>query len=352
VIEQETFGAFAPPKSDWKITASKLHARSSFNNEGKSGEIMSLPDCAVFAERDWPKDAVTVELELDAGDDALSNAWGPGLALVAADGQTAHCIIRPHQQVYETPAGLTSKLDRAMPVRLRARLSAGEVHFEASQQGEDFTALATIAFPHMPTKIRIGKVGRDGKGGDYKGADQQTTLIRCHMREITFRAKETSTAHQARVDLPKMQVHYELYDGIPLFSKWLTMTHSHEKPVRLTSFTAHELKLAEVESSVNTAPTSEKFPLWVETDMAFGDMTPEYASPCVKYSADPEYATQVHYDRQTPCLLECKPPLGPDQEISAKSPFASFRVFELLQDSSERERRTLARRKMYRTIAP
>jgi hypothetical protein len=352
VIEQETFGAFAPPKSDWKISASKLHARSSFNNEGKSGEIMSLPDCSVFAERDWPKEAVTVELELDAGDDALSNAWGPGFALVAADGQTAHCIIRPHQQVYETPAGLIGKLDRAKPVRLRARLDAGKVHFESSQQGENFTALATIAFPQMPTKIRIGKVGRDGKGGDYNGADQQTTLIRCHMREITFRAKETSTAHQARVDLPKIQIHYEIYDGIPLFSKWLTMTHSQEKPVRLTSFTAHELKLAEVESSVNTAPTSEKFPLWIETDMAFGDMTPEYASPCVKYSADPEYATQVHYDRQTPCLLECKPPLGPDQEISTKTPFASFRVFELLQDSSERERRTLARRKMYRTIAP
>lgn len=352
LIEKETFGAFAPPAAHWTITASKLHPRSSFNNEGKSGEIMALPDSSVFAERPWPKDARSVELELDAGDDALSNAWGPGLALVAPDGTTAHCIIRPHQQVYDTTAGLTGKFDRALPVRIRAILTDGEVRFEASQNQNNFITLATIPFKQTPAKIRIGKVGRDGKGGDYEEADKNTTLIRCHMREITFLGKETPTPSIPRGDLPKIAIHYELYDGIPLFAKWLTITQSHNKPVRLNSFTAHELKLAEVESSVNTAPTSEKFPLWVETDMAFGDMTPEYASPCVKFTADPEYPTQVHYDRQTPCLLQCAPPLGPDQEISTTTPFTSFRVFELLLDSSERERRTLARRKMYRTIAP
>jgi hypothetical protein len=44
--------------------------------------------------------------------------------------------------------------------------------------------------------------------------------------------------------------------------------------------------------------------------------------------------------------------LGPDQEISKEKPFESFRTFELLLDSTERERTSLARRRMYRTIAP
>jgi hypothetical protein len=352
LIDQATFGAFSPPKPTWKIVVSKAHARSSFNNEGKSGEIMALPDTSVYAERPWPKDAASVELSLDAGDDAMSNAWGPGLALVAADGSTAHFIIRPNQQVYETSAGLNGKFDRALAVRLRARLENGQVHFEAAQEQQSFTKIATVPFAKVPTAIRIGKVGRNGKGGDYEPLAPSAALTRCHMLAISFRGSEPLRARTPRKDLPMIEVHYEIYDGIPLFSKWLRISQSAATPVRLNSFCAHELKLAEVESSVNTAPTSEKFPLWIETDMAFGDMTPEYASPCVKWVPDPEYPTQVHYERQTSCLLRCAPPLGPDQEIKATTPFESFRVFELLLDFDERERRTLARRKMYRTIAP
>lgn len=352
VLYDETFGAFSPPKAGWTITASKQHPRSSFSNEGKSGEIMAYPDTSVFAERPWPDKAVAVELALDTGDDIHSNAWGPGLAVVAADGSTAHCVLRPNQQVYDTTTGLVGKFDRSKPVRLRARLIDDNVVFQASQDADAFATIATIPFAKKPTALRIGKVGRDGKGGDYEAKDRNETLIRCHMLQLTIWGAEPNKTTAPRTDLPQIAVHYELYDGIPLFSKWLTISHANKKPVRLNSFHAHELKLAEVESSVNTAPTSEKFPLWVETDMAFGDMTPEYASPCVKFLSDPEYATQVHYDRQTPCLLRCAPPLGPDVDISAEAPFESFRVFELLLDSSERERRTLARRKMYRTIAP
>jgi len=60
----------------------------------------------------------------------------------------------------------------------------------------------------------------------------------------------------------------------------------------------------------------------------------------------------VNYNRQTPCLLECRPPLGPDQLIAPGGSFKSFRAFELVLDSTDRERRTLALRRMYRTVAP
>ncbi|MCW1924971.1 hypothetical protein OKA05_20580 [Luteolibacter arcticus] len=352
VVYEEKFDAFSQPKPGWTITASKAHARSSFSNEGKSGEIMALPDTSVFAERPWPEKAVSVELKLDAGDDTHSNAWGPGLALSAADGTTVHFIIRPNQQVFETLAGLGGKFDRAKPVSLRASLRDGTVVMEAAQDAGTFETIATLPFAKTPATLRIGKVGRGGNGGDYDGGDINANLTRCHMLEIAVRGAEPVVAAKPRADLPRVAVHYELYDGIPLFSKWLTVTHAGEKPVRLNSFVADELKLAEVESSVNNAPVSEKYNLWVETDMAFGDMVPEYANPCMKIVSDPDYPTQVHYERQTPCLLRCQPPLGPDQEVSKSKPFETFRVFELLLDSTERERRSLARRKMYRVIAP
>jgi hypothetical protein len=50
--------------------------------------------------------------------------------------------------------------------------------------------------------------------------------------------------------------------------------------------------------------------------------------------------------------LECKPPLGPDQAIAPHQTFETFRVFELIHDSSDLERRGLALRRMYRTLAP
>ena len=223
-----------------------------------------------------------------------------------------HFIIRPNQQVFETPAGLTGKFDRAKPVRLRATLDQGTVNLEAAQGSDAFQNIATLPFPKPPVKLRVGKVGRGGKGGDYEGADinaEPHPLPPVGARRSRRRTRSTPTP---RTDLPRVAVHYELYDGIPLFSKWIIVTHTGDKPVRLNTFTSHELKLAEVESSVNTAPTTEKFNLWVETDMAFGDMMPEYANPCVKFRHQiRNIPTQVHYERQTPCLLRCAPPLGP-----------------------------------------
>ena len=72
----------------------------------------------------------------------------------------------------------------------------------------------------------------------------------------------------------------------------------------------------------------------------------------MRWGADPEYSSQVNYNKNTPCLLECRPPQGPDQEIAPGGSFESIRAFELAHDSTERERKGLAQRRMYRTIAP
>ena len=51
-------------------------------------------------------------------------------------------------------------------------------------------------------------------------------------------------------------------------------------------------------------------------------------------------------------MLVVEPTYGPAQKIQPKGTFTSVRAFELLYDSTERERRSLTLRRMYRTIAP
>ncbi len=157
----------------------------------------------------------------------------------------------------------------------------------------------------------------------------------------------------SQMDLPEIEIHYEIYDGLPLFSKWLVVNNNTTKTVRVNRFVAEELRFAEPESSTDGPPTREYPNLWVETDYAFGNMSAYYANQAVAVTTDPDYPTQVNSSDRTPCLLRCEPPqMGPDADVAPGTTFASFRVFELLLDSTERERRTLAQRRMYRTIAP
>ncbi len=150
-----------------------------------------------------------------------------------------------------------------------------------------------------------------------------------------------------------VEVHYELYDGIPLLSKWLVVRNGTKSTVRLNSFLAEELAVTEAESVVGTSPRWELPKLLVETDYAFGGaMGTLDTLPSVHWMRDPTYTSQVSYDLQTPCLLQCRPPIGPDQDIAAGANFESFRAFELVQDSTDRERKSLEKRRMYRTIAP
>ncbi|WP_435009528.1 hypothetical protein P12x_000787 [Tundrisphaera lichenicola] len=151
-------------------------------------------------------------------------------------------------------------------------------------------------------------------------------------------------------------VHYELYDGLPLFAKWLTMQNNSKVPVTVDRLVVEQLAVVEPESLVGAKPVEFR-QLWrnldVFSDYAFGGgMTGQVDSPAVHWKSDPAYETQTHYLKETPCLLECSPIVGPDAEIEPGETFESFRVFELLHDGSDRERRGLALRRSYRALAP
>lgn len=151
-------------------------------------------------------------------------------------------------------------------------------------------------------------------------------------------------------------VHYELYDGVPVFCKWLTIENRSSGPVTVDRFASEILAVVERDSRVESregVDLPHPDSIHVETDFAFGGFTPENANRhIVHWRHDPDYSTQVNYKRETPCLLVVEPTYGPAQTIEAGKTFESCRAFELLYDSTDRERRSLSLRKMYRVIAP
>ena len=151
-----------------------------------------------------------------------------------------------------------------------------------------------------------------------------------------------------------VSVHYELYDGIPCMSKWITVLNGTEKPVRLQRFVSEVLAAVEYGSAVEERGMPFHPPnIHVETDHAMGGMTAANTSRrTVHWVPDPQYTSQVNYLRKNPCMLEVRPELGPDQVIEPGKTFESFRAFIMPFDSYDRERNGLALRRMYRTVAP
>ena len=157
---------------------------------------------------------------------------------------------------------------------------------------------------------------------------------------------------QGKLEGVVISVHYEMYDGIPLVEKWFTLENGSGKAITLDSFVNEILAVVEAESVVDTREDWERPNLYIESDYAFHGMDAMTGNRTTHWIPDPQYTTQVNYELKTPVLMESRPPIGPDITIAAGDRFESFRTFELVHDSTDRERRSLAQRRMYRTICP
>ena len=138
------------------------------------------------------------------------------------------------------------------------------------------------------------------------------------------------------LDSLRVCVHYELYRGIPVLSKWVTIHNEGQKLIQLNALSCEILALNE----------QETHRLHVESDYAFSGIE------TTQWGPDADYKTQVDYRYQMPLLMTSRYPLGPGTLLQPEETFKSFRTFEILHDSEDRERKGLARRKMYRTVAP
>ena len=134
----------------------------------------------------------------------------------------------------------------------------------------------------------------------------------------------------------QVSVHYELYQGIPVMCKWVTIRNAGQKPFELDALTSEILAVNE----------EDQHRLHVESDYAFSRME------TTQWGPDADYLTQVDYRYQMPLLMTSRYPLGPGITLEPGEAFKSFRTFEILHDRDDRERQGLARRKMFRTVAP
>ncbi len=172
------------------------------------------------------------------------------------------------------------------------------------------------------------------------------------MLTMNYRLTDEANAARAYLKDVTVSVHYEMYDGLPLMTKWFSLKNGSDKAVVLNSFTSEILAMVEGSSSVESIKGFVLPNIHVECDYEFHGMSSADANVGVNWVKDPQYSTQVNYRRETPCLLECRPPIGPGATIGPGESFESFRTYELIHDSTERERKGLAQRRMYRTVAP
>ena len=170
---------------------------------------------------------------------------------------------------------------------------------------------------------------------------------------MDYRMPEVHASGEAKPNI-RVSVHYELYDGAPVMSKWLTIHNDGSETVRIDGFTAEILAAVERGSDVDSSRTALLLPnVHVESDYAFQGGTAMGSSRfAVHWAPDPDYTTQVNYVCATPCLLEVRPELGPAVDLAPGKTFESFRAFVMPFDTYDRERQGLAQRRMYRAIAP
>ena len=355
----------------WKAHTSSAHARSSIENEGKPGEIYTPANTAVFAERKLPEGTKLVEATLNVGGDS-SASWGPGIAIVFKN-RVIKFNIRPIGNAYDGAPALglwdgqreqtrlsgRMPLDTSKPWTLRLRIAGSAVLCDAKPDGGEWANYGRAPLPPNdgePLAVRVGKMDMRGGSSDHQEAGE---LVRLKLlRFAAFGDIEADQLAAFRDAFPQVRVsvHYELYDGVPVMSKWITVHNESDQEIVVDRFTGEELALVEhnnqVEHREGVAIPHPQY-LHVETDFAFGGFNHRVANrSAVHWRVDPLYTTQVNWARRTPCLLVCEPTYGPAQRVPPAGTFESFRIFQLMHGQADRERRGLALRRMYRTVAP
>ncbi|MCW5557227.1 MAG: alpha-galactosidase [Verrucomicrobiae bacterium] len=140
----------------------------------------------------------------------------------------------------------------------------------------------------------------------------------------------------------RVSVHYEMYDGLPLLAKWVTVSNAGPDAVTVDK----------LEVEVLAVTPDQRNRLLVDCD--------ESLPSSVDWVPDPDWPTFVltnpgdarFLPRSKDYLLRCDYARGPAAVVEPGGRFQSFRVHELLLEDDDRERTGLAHRRMYRTLTP
>ena len=345
----------------WTIYTSDTHNRTSFINEGKAGEIMALSNSYAFAEQLLPPSAKVFKVRINPGTDK-SKIFGPGIVLVSNDRMIKMNLRTADNRFGYFNGSKTTSIAGMEPgksVTLKFEILENKVigSFSYDEKIWNEVGSAELGDGEYPKAIRVGKTDWVGESSDHP---EEGDLIRCKIESINVYGEipeEKKSASIEKLNYLKdilVYVHYALYDHIPLMCKWISIENNSGQTIVVDKFKSEVLAITDPESSVDQLDGWRKPKLMVESDYAFGDgMSPASClGKSVFWNTDPDYLTQVNYQRQAPYLLECYPKFGPAQEVVPGQSFESFRTWELAHKNYDRERHGLEKRKMYRTIAP
>ncbi|WP_373495080.1 alpha-galactosidase [Aquiflexum sp.] len=205
---------------------------------------------------------------------------------------------------------------------------------EASEEDFQYEAMTvTEITPHFPTQMNFWT---------------------SHKKEATGKKVTFQYSHPAFTGLI-LKIHYEIFDDLPLIAKYLTMENLTNRSIEINQIVNEVLGLVEEESAVegNTEKMKKPHQLYIENNFAFNNaMHAELSNQATHWKPDPAYTSQVNYNLLTPSIMEAYPEEGIDIKLQPGENFKSIRTYELVLDSYDRERNGLARRKMYRAIAP
>lgn len=273
---------FMDLKETWEVFASKADERNSFINEGKAGEIMALANQYVYASTPVPAKSKVWIVEIDPGTDK-SGSWGPGMALQSKNGALYKFNLRTGDLSFGIFDGKNErrigKLLAGKKVYLRAEQIPDGLTFSLSYTGEDFEQLAKVPTDNSPiASLQVGKMDQKAGAGDFITSGERG---RSHINQVRILGELQENAKQEKLDRLKylkdlqVKVFYEMYDGIPLLSKWIEVVNNSEQKIVVDHFKSEILALVEAESAVDDKDIWRKPNLSVETDFRFGGMSPD-----------------------------------------------------------------------------
>ncbi len=344
----------------WNVFASKADERNSFINEGKPGEIMALANTPVFADRKFVNGTEVVIVKIDPGTDN-SMSWGPGLGLVFNGDKVLKFYMRPQRNQIGVFFGeniiVVSGMKPGQPAWLRMELKDGKVINSYSYDKETWTEVAVVPVSGHPVKVRVGKMDNIGGNNDNIRKGERG---RCHIEEFAMlgaipeSVKNTSASKLKYLEDITVDVHYVLYDNLPVISKWISVENGSDKNIFIKHYKSEILALVEPRNEPSYKGNWMLPNVTVQTDYdCGGGMQYENGEgKAYEWQIDPLYKTQINWNRLNPCLLVVRPEYGPAQTINPGDTFISHRVWEELHSSRERERKGLEQRRMFRAIAP
>ena len=168
-----------------------------------------------------------------------------------------------------------------------------------------------------------------------------------------------------------VDVHYEIYQGLPVIMKTFTLHNRAAKDVVVTQFEGEHLavqptvsRLLHVESDYSFAlanATDKGSGLGIHMGGGGGQFKDYYlGGGTTRFIRDPDWGSMATLNQAEDLFLEdpqnglllSRPTVGPNWSVKPGEAFAAFRTFEILNDSSERERFFLAQRQFYKKLAP